>query len=184
MKRALKFITLMALLCASVSQFSTPAFARQGGGGGGGNGGSGGSGGGSGGGGGVVLTTATITMKNSANLYNGVLPQGSATFIYTKNGLPQSLDIQISNINVPDGAVVTVQAVDALRVTGRCWHYEYYSYPMTVMGRKGSLSFSTSKGDFVPFLDPKKGFTDINISPDFLKTPSILTALLPFKGIL
>lgn len=59
-----------------------------------------------------------------------------------------------------------------------------YYYSMTITGGKGSLSFSTDKGDFVPFLDPKKGYTEINISPDFLTTPVILSALLPFKGIL
>lgn len=182
MKRVIGFTSVIALAGATLILLSASALAQQGGGGSGGGGSS--SGGGSGGGGGVVLTTLAITMNNNARPFNGVLSQGAATFTYTKSGLPQSLDIQVSHVNLPDGAVVSVKATDALRVTGRCWHYEYYSYSMTITGGKGSLSFSASKGDFVPFLDPKKGFTQLDLSPDFSTSPSVLTGLLPFKGIL
>lgn len=179
MKRVLGLMSLLTLMCSALSLVSVPAMAQKGG-----SGGSGGSGGGSGGGSTVVLTTVAIKMSSSANPANGAVPQGTATFTYTKNGLPQNLDIQVSNVDLPDGTVVTVQAVDALRVTGRCWHYEYFSYHMIITGGTGSLSFDASKGDVVPFLDPKKGYTQINVASNVSTLTTFLTSLLPFKGVL
>lgn len=162
---------------------STAAFAQKGGSGGGGTSGGGSSGGGSGGGG-AVLTTVPITMDNHSKTFNTKLPKGTVTFVYSKDLLTKSLTLAISNIDVPDGTAVKLQAEEALRVTGRCWHYDYTYYTIKIVGGKGSLSLSTANGDVVPFLDPKKGWTEISIIPDSTLGGHILDGRLLFKGIL
>ncbi len=175
-KSTLAKFGFLALLCVLVSPGI--AASAQGGKSGGGNTGGGNTGGGNSGGG-VVLLTSTIQMANSAAGYNGVIPQGVCTFTASKDFKTKLMDIDVSNVNVPDGTYVTVSILDATRVTGRCWHYESFYYSMKITAGSGSLSYSSAKGDVVPFLDPKRGFTTVSISPD---TTTILSALLPFKG--
>lgn len=172
MNKELRITHLFALFCTALNLFSVPALAQH----------SGGSGGNSGGGGGAALTTITVAMNNHGVVFNGVLPQGTAKFAYSKNATTRNLDIQVSNLNVPDGTVVTVQSEEALRVTGRCWHYEWHYYSMTIQGGAGTLSFHSDRGDVVPFLDPKKGWTQIAILPDLNTRLSVLDGLLPFRG--
>ena len=167
---------LVAFLGAALSMFALPAMAQKGGGGGGTGGG--GTGGG-GGGGGITLATLQVQMVNNNVLFNTLLPQGVATFAASKDGTTKNLDLIISDIDLPDGSVVNVESMEAIRVTGRCWHYEPYYYTMTIQGHQGTLSFHSDRGDFVPFLDQNKGWTRISIMGQGV---TFLTAVLPFKG--
>ncbi len=139
----------------------------------------GGGGGNNGGGGGVVLLTTSIPMTNFAAGLNGVVPQGVCTFTASKDFKTKLMDVEISNVNIADGTYATVAILDATRVTGRCWHYETFYYSVKITAGSGSLKFSSANGDFVPFLDPKHGYTSISISAE---STAILSALLPFKG--
>ena len=164
---------ILALACA-IAGSPLAAIAQKGGGG---------AGGGSGGGGGAVIAVVPIKMNNYATPFNGVLPQGTVTFSYSKDGLTRSMDIKVSNVKVPDGTEMQVESLEAIRVTGRCWHYEPYFYKMTIIGGQGSLNFSTDRAEFVPMVEPNKGWTQVIVS-DTVTFVRLMDGLLPFKGIL
>ncbi len=174
--KTLKSVFGILTLACALAGSPLAATAQKGGGGAGG-----GSGGGSGGG--AVITVVPIKMNNYATPFNGVLSQGTVTFSYSKDSLTQSMDIKVSNINVPDGTEMQVESLEAIRVTGRCWHYEPYFYKMTIIGGKGSLNFSTDRGEFVPMVDPNKGWTQVIVS-DTASFVRLMDGFLPFKGIL
>ena len=141
-----------------------PALAQGGPGGGGGGGGTdtgpSGSGGG-GGGGSQTVTTTTLNLTNGGQAFNGVMPQGTATFTYT-SGTALSVNLQFSHVNLPDDSDVEVLFNEFQFIQG--WvSTALYIYHVTVVHGQGSLSLSLANGQIVPFLPPKVGQTAIAV---------------------
>ncbi len=181
-------MALRLLVILAVALLCCPVLAQSGSGGGGGGGGtdtgtsgSGGSGGSGGGGGGSqTVTTTTINMSNGNTLFNGVLPQGTATFTYTST-TALSVNIQFNHLNLPDDTDVEVLFNTSQMISG--WvQTEMYIYHTTVVHQQGSLSISGSTGQLVPFLPAKVGQT--NFAVRYLQPGTVPLYVYPLTGTL
>lgn len=167
MKMRQGFTSVAAALAALIP--CHPALAS--GGAGGGGAGSGGSGGGGGG-----LVSTSITCDNWGDFFNGVLPQGRATFAYSADGSSKSLSVQVSSINVPDGTVMYVETDESwATAAGDAFSVTYY--PVAIRQGKGALALSTAAGDDVTFLPPSAGQTDVYLWNGTLQVPLMVAQL-------
>jgi hypothetical protein len=135
---------------------------------------SGGSGSGGSGGSSTDPTVTTLAMNTGAlPLFNGMAPAGQATFSYSKDGATKSLEIQLENVNLPDGDTVDVEVDEAVRVSNWISH-NYLYVPMTIHQGAGTLIWSTANGDAVPFLLPTIGTTTITVWGNYTVWPGTM----------
>jgi hypothetical protein len=89
-----------------------------------------------------------------------VHPLGQGVYTCSADEGYKSLTVQLTNINAPDGTIMTVEIVERwMTATGIAYGGGYY--PVTITQHKGSLVLSTANGDNVPTVAPSESQTNI-----------------------
>jgi hypothetical protein len=117
---------------------------------------------GSGGGGGGGLNSVTVTLSQPGA--GNIGPRGSAVLTFDATQTNRSVAIQLTNVHLPNGTVLSVVFTDnGLILPNFAWAHQLAG-TMVVINGTASGFISTANGDAVPVFGTN-GEIDVNVLP-------------------